>query len=70
MPINPPTIIELKEDATMLKEVKEIGTMLRNALNHSPLFMPSSTERMFGFVSLLQQEIMGNSHEGLPLIQA
>ena len=41
-----------------------------NALNHSPLFMPSSTERMFGFVSLLQQEIMGNSYAGLPLIQA
>ena len=43
--------------------------MVRNTLNHSPLFMPSSTERMSDFVSLLEQEIMGNSHEGLLLFK-
>ena len=59
----------LKEGQKKAKEAKAIATRVRNALIHSPLFMPSSTECMSGFISLLQQEIMGSSHEGLPLIQ-
>jgi len=61
---------EVKEGQKKAKEAKEIATMVQNALNHNPLFIPSSTKRMSSFVSLLQQEIMGNSHEGLLLIQA
>ena len=67
---NPNASGEVKEGQKKAKEAKEIATMVRNALNHSPLCLPSSTKRISDFVSLLQQEIMGNSHEGLPLIQA
>jgi len=61
---------EVKEGQKKPKEAKEIATMVWNALNHSPLFIPSSTERISDFISLLQQEIIGNSHEGLSLIQS
>ena len=45
---NPNAFVEVKEDQKKAKEAKEIATMVRNTLNHSPLFMPSSTERMSG----------------------
>jgi len=46
---NPNASIEVKEGQKKAREAKEIVTMVRNALNHSLLFMPSSTERMFDF---------------------
>ena len=64
---NPNASVEVKEGQ---KKAKEIATMVWNALNHSPLFMPSSTERMSGFVHLLQQEEMGNFHVDLHFPQA
>jgi len=51
---NPNASGEVEECKKKAKEAKEIAAMVRNALNHSPLFMASSIERMSGFVSLLQ----------------
>ena len=66
----PNAAIKLKEDQKRPKEVKEIALMFRKVMEFNLLLAPSSSIQRPGFVSLLQQEIMGNSHEGLPLIQA
>ena len=63
------TASELKEVQKKHKEVKEIALMFRKAVEFNPLLAPNSSTQRPGFVSLLQQEIIGNSHEGLPLIQ-
>ena len=67
---NPNASGEVKEGQKKAKEAKEIATMVRNALNHNPLFMPSSTERMSGFLHLLQREEMSNFHVDLHFPQA
>ena len=67
---NPNASVEVKEGQKKAKEANEIATMVQNALNHSPLFMPSSTERMSGFVHMLQQEEIGNFHVDLHFPQA
>ena len=46
---NPNASVEVKEGQKKAKEAKDIATMVQNVLNHSPLFMPSSTERMSDF---------------------
>ena len=66
----PATAIKLKEDQTRPKKVKEIALMFRKVMEFNLLLAPSSSMQTPGFVSLLQQEIMGNSPEGLHLIQA
>jgi len=66
----PATAIKLKEDQKRPKEVKQIVLMFRKAVEFNLLLAPSSSMQRPGFLSLLQQEIMGNSHEDLHLIQA
>ena len=61
---------EVKEGQKKAKEAKEIATMVRNALNHSPLFMPSSSSSHPVFVTLLQQNVMGQNSDGPYINQA
>jgi len=66
----PTTASELKEVQKKPEQFKEIALMFKKVVEFNPLPAPSSSMQRPGFVSLLKQEIMGNYHEGLPLIQA
>jgi len=61
---------EDKEGQRSVKEVKEIHTMVKNALIHNHILLFSSTENRPGFVHLLQQKELGDFNGDLHSLQA
>ena len=70
MPINPTTIIELKEGQEMLKGAKKIALICRKATDIPLELVPHSSASIPGFVVLLQQDVMGHFADGPHLSQA
>ena len=62
--VNSTTPIKLKEDPTKLKEVKEFAILRRKAVNLPCEFTPSSSSSHPVFVTLLQQNVIGQNSDG------
>jgi len=70
MPINPTTLIKLKEGQEKLKEAKKIALICRKATNVPLELVRHSSASTSDFVTLLQQDVMGNFADGHHLSQA
>jgi len=68
--INLTTIIELKEGQEKLKEANEIALICRKATDMPLELVPHSSASTPGFVTLLQQVVMGYFADGPHLSQA
>ena len=70
MPINPTTIIELKEGQEKLKEAKQRALTCKKTVKIPNEPAPGSSTYTPGFVMLLQQNVMGEIADGPYINQA